>query len=194
MAIELEEVGKRYKGFLYNEAPRNVYWETTIACDLACKHCRADANPNRDPGELSTEEGKALLRSAKKMGSMVVLTGGDPLKRPDIYELIEYGRSLDMPVAITPSTTPTLDYEAVRRFSDLGVSAMGVSLDGPSAEVHDGFRQVPGTFDASMRALRYARELNIPVQVNTTVTSHTLLYLPAIYELLKSEAAPPVRR
>ncbi len=194
MAMQLQTVGTKYQGFLYNDAPRNVYWETTIACDLACQHCRANAIPHRDALELSTEEGKALMRSVQELGSMLVLTGGDPLKRPDITELIEYGRSLPIHVAITPSTTPSLDRAKVRRFADLGISAMGVSLDGPTAELHDGFRNVPGTFDHSMRALAWARELKIPVQVNTTVTAHTLPHVPAMYELLRDTAAPPVRR
>jgi len=194
MPISLETVGSKFRGFLYNEAPRNVYWEMTIACDLACQHCRADANPERDPNELTTDEGKALMRSVKELGSMLVLTGGDPLKRPDTLELIEYGRELQLRVAITPSTTPSLDEATVQRFADLGVAAMGVSLDGPTAELHDGFRNVAGTFDHSMNALKWARERDIAVQVNTTVTAHTLPHLRAIYDLLREKASPPVKR
>jgi len=192
--MELRTVGTKYQGFIYDRAPRNVYWETTIACDLACQHCRASAIPHRDPGELTTEEGKALMRHVQELGSMLVLTGGDPLKRPDIRELIEYGRSLPIHVSITPSTTPLLQRETVAQFRELGITAMGVSLDGPTAEIHDGFRNVPGTFDYSMQALEWAREFRIPVQVNTTVTAHTLPHVQAMYELLRDSAAPPVRR
>ena len=142
--MELQTVGTTYPGFLYRRQPRNVYWETTISCDLACQHCRASAIPHRDPGELTTEEGKALMRSVQELGSMLVLTGGDPLKRPDINELIEYGRSLPIHVSITPSTTPLLQRETVDRFHELGISAMGVSLDGPTAEIHDAFPQRAG--------------------------------------------------
>jgi radical SAM protein len=194
MTKRIETVGTTYPGSLYSEAPRNVYWETTIACDLACQHCRANAIPHRDPAELTTDEGKALMRSVKEMGSMLILTGGDPLKRPDIFELIAYGQQLPIHVAITPSTTPTLDRETVGRFRDLGVAAMGVSLDGPTADIHDAFRNVPGTFDYSMRALEWARELDIAVQVNTTVTAATLPHVPAMYTLLRDTASPPVRR
>jgi MoaA/NifB/PqqE/SkfB family radical SAM enzyme len=192
--MQLETVGDKYPGFLYRKQPRNVYWETTISCDLACQHCRASAIPHRDPGELTTEQGKALMRSVQELGSMLVLTGGDPLKRPDIAELIEYGRSLPIHVSITPSTTPLLQRETVDRFHELGVSAMGVSLDGPTAEIHDAFRNVPGTFDYSQRALQWAREYEIPVQVNTTITAQTLPHVKAMYELLRDEHAPPVRR
>jgi radical SAM protein len=192
--MELRAVGTKYQGFIYDRAPRNVYWETTIACDLACQHCRASAIPHRDPRELTTEEGKALMREVQELGSMLVLTGGDPLKRPDIRELIEYGRSLPIHVSITPSTTPMLQRDTVAQFRELGVTAMGVSLDGPTAEIHDGFRNVPGTFDYSMQALEWAREFHIPVQINTTITAHTLPHVQAMYELLRDKAAPPVRR
>ena len=191
---EHRTVGDEYPGFLYERAPRNVYWETTIACDLACQHCRASAIPHRDPSELSTEEGMALMREVKELGSMLVLTGGDPLKRRDLFDLIEYARSLPIQVSITPSTTPELERDTVVRFRELGIAAMGVSLDGPTREVHDGFRKVAGTFEYSMRALGWARELGIPVQVNTTVTASTLPHVPQMYELLRDEAAPPVRR
>ena len=192
--MELEVVGERFPGFLYRRQPRNVYWETTISCDLACKHCRASAIPHRDPGELTTSQAKALMRSVQELGSMLVLTGGDPLKRPDIEELIEYARSLPIHVSITPSTTPLLSDETVARFKDLGVSAMGVSLDGPTAETHDAFRSVDGTYEYSMRALEWARRHRVPVQVNTTITAQTLPHVPEIYELLRDHAAPPVRR
>jgi AdoMet-dependent heme synthase len=186
--------GGAYPGYVYDRAPRNVYWETTIACDLACQHCRADAIHQRDPLELTTAEGHALLDDIRTMGSMVILTGGDPMKRPDLFDLIAYGRDLGLAVSITPSTTPTLTREAVARFRDLGVAALGVSLDGPTAAVHDAFRGVSGTFERSLDALRWAREAGLPVQVNTTVTRDTLPHLPALYDLLRKSAAPPVRR
>lgn len=185
-------VGDTYPGYVYGHAPRNVYWEMTIACDLACKHCRANAIHERDPLELSTEEGKRFLADVKALGSLLILTGGDPMKRKDLYELIAYGRGLGIPISITPSTTPTLTEEAVAKFKELGIAGLGISLDGPTAEVHDTFRGVPGTFQRSMDALRWAREYRFPVQVNTTVTGETLPHLPAMYELLKTQ--PAVRR
>jgi radical SAM protein len=183
-----------YPGYIFNHAPRNVYWEMTIACDLECIHCRASAIPHRDPLELSTDEAQALLRDVKEMGSMIILTGGDPMKRPDLFDLIAYGREIGLPVSITPSTTPTLTREVVEKFKELGVSAMGTSLDGPNEQVHDSFRGVAGTFANSMNALSWARESGIPVQINTTVTSETLPHLAEMYSLLSEEFAPPVRR
>jgi radical SAM protein len=192
MMPETTLAGDQYPGYVFGDAPRNVYWEMTIACDLACKHCRADAIRQRDPLELSTEEGKALLRDVKSMGSMVILTGGDPMKRADLFELIEYGRGLGIAVSITPSTTPTLTEAAVARFRGLGIAGLGISMDGPTAEIHDTFRGVPGTFQRSMDALRWARDYHLPVQVNTTVTRDTIQHIPAMFELLKT--APAVRR
>jgi radical SAM protein len=187
-------VGERFPGYVYDDHPRNVYWETTIACDLACLHCRADAIHHRDPLELDGEEARALMRDIKAMGSMLILTGGDPMKRPDLFELIAYGRSIGLPMSITPSTTPTLTRDVVRRFRDLGMAAVGVSVDGPTAGIHDAFRGVDGTFDRSMQALEWAREFHLPVQVNTTVTGETMRHLPAMLELLATRATPPVRR
>jgi radical SAM protein len=195
MGLNAELVQKTdYPGYVFNHAPRNVYWEMTIACDLDCVHCRASAIPHRDPLELTTEQGQALMRDVKEMGSMIILTGGDPMKRPDLFDLIAYGREIGLPVSITPSTTPSLTRDVVKSFSELGVSAMGTSLDGPSAEVHDSFRRVEGTFANSMNALSWAREFGIPVQINTAITSQTLPHLDEMYTLLSEDFAPPVRR
>lgn len=194
MRFQADLIEETYPGLVFRDAPRNVYWETTIACDLACKHCRADAIRLRDPLELTLAEAQGLMRDIHSMGSMLVLTGGDPMKRPDLFDLIEYGRGLGLPISITPSTTPTVTRESVSQFKALGVTAMGISLDGPTAAVHDGFRGVEGTFDHSMAALSWAREFAMPVQINTTVTVDTIRHLPAMYELLAGQATPPVRR
>ena len=182
-----------FPAFTYGNAPVNVYWEMTVACDLSCRHCRADAIGDRDKLELSTEEGMALMRDVKAMGSHLILTGGDPLKRPDLFELIAYGRSIHLPIAITPAVTPLLTEEIVKKLKEAGVATMGMSLDGATAERHDGFRQVPGTFEMSLRALGWARDAGMPVQINSTVTSDTIKQLPQMLELLLTQA-PPVRR
>jgi AdoMet-dependent heme synthase len=192
--VDATLAGDRFPGFVYGDAPRNVYWEITIACDLACRHCRANAIHDRDPAELDTALGRTLLDDVRSMGSMLILTGGDPMKRPDLFDLIDYGRGLGVPISITPSTTPLLTRDAIARFRDLGVAALGVSLDGPSPEVHDAFRGVAGTFDRALAVLGWAREVGMPVQVNTTITRRTLPHLPALYRLLQERAVPPVRR
>jgi len=194
MAIHPTRIDATYPGFVYDNAPRNVYWEMTQACDLNCQHCRASAQPMQHPGELDTAQGKALIDSVKELGSLLIFTGGDPMKRPDLFELMEYARSLHVPIAITPSTTPTLTEEVVDRFARIGITALGVSLDGPTAEIHDTFRNVPGTFARSQQALKWAREREIPVQINTTVTTYTLPHIPEMFRLLCEHHAPPVRR
>ncbi len=194
MPLNVEMMGEAYPGCIYVDAPRNVYWEMTIACGLACKHCRTNAIHERDRLELTGEEAKALLRDIRRMGSMLILTGGDPMMRPDLFDLIAYARSIRLPISITPSTTPTLTRDVVRRFKQLGVAAMGISLDGPNAEVHDAFRGVAETFTRSIDALTWAREFRIPVQVNTTVTEETLPHIRELYKLLRDEAVPPVKR
>lgn len=180
--------------YVHAHAPRNVYWETTIACDLACQHCRAEAIPQRDPEELDHEQARALIREVKELGSLLVLTGGDPMKRPDLFELMDFARSIEQPFAITPSTTPTVTREVVREFRDRGVSVVGVSLDGPTPAVHDAFRGVDGTFAVSQNALAWAREFELKVQVNTTVCTTTLPHLDDLFELLAAQHAPPVVR
>lgn len=126
-----ELVQAPYPGNVYREAPRNVYWETTIACDLACKHCRADAISTRDPLELVEDEARSMLRDIHSMGSMLILTGGDPLKRPDLFDLVAYGRSIDLPISITPSATPRLTRDAVRRCKDWAWPPSGSAWTGP---------------------------------------------------------------
>ncbi len=179
--------------YVFPDAPRNVYWETTIACSLSCQHCRAQAISQRDPDELTTEEGYRLINDIHELGSLLVLTGGDPLERPDLIDLVTYARKLHVPVAVTPSTTPTLKRETVARLHELGITALGVSLDGPNPEIHDSFRGISGTFVHSQAALAWAREFSVPVQINTTVTQYTRPHLNALYELL-CKNSPPVRR
>jgi radical SAM protein len=180
--------------YVFAEAPRNVYWETTIACDLACRHCRASAISSRAPDELTDAAAADLLKDVAELGSMLVLTGGDPLKRSDIFELIQHGRGLGVSISITPSITPSLSEQTVFRLRKLGVAAMGVSLDGPTAAVHDTLRGIDGTFELTMRALRWAAAAGLPVQINTTVTRATRPHLAELYRLLADRCAPPVKR
>ncbi|MBZ5574254.1 MAG: TIGR04053 family radical SAM/SPASM domain-containing protein, partial [Acidobacteriia bacterium] len=172
--------------FDFNERPFIVIWETTQACDLACVHCRACAQPLRSSLELSTDEAKRLIDEVVALEAPVfVLTGGDPLKRPDIFELVEYASTHRVRISLTPSATPLLTQEAIRRLKQCGLARLAISLDGPSAEIHDAFRRVPGSYDWTLRAVRWAREIGLPVQINTTITRHNLQYLDSMIELLQ---------
>ncbi len=169
----------------FSQTPFTVIWEVTRACDLRCRHCRADAQAWRDPRELTTREGFELLDQVRELGSPVfVITGGDPLKRPDLFDLIHYGVRCGLSVAVTPSGTSLLTPDAVRRMGDLGIKRMALSLDGPTPESHDGFRQQPGSFAWTTDGIRAARQCGISVQINTTVTRSNLAVLPAIAELV----------
>lgn len=171
--------------FIYDQAPMRVYWETTNACDLACRHCRAEARPERDPLELSTEEGRQLFEKLATFGSPLphlVLTGGDPLKREDLFDLIASARGLGFGVSVAPSATPLLTQDAVRKLRAAGVDAISLSLDGATAEHHDSIRGIPGTYERTLAAGAAAREAGLPFQVNTLVCEETLADLPAIYD------------
>ena len=171
----------------FNCRPFTVIWETTQACDLRCLHCRAEAVPRRNPRELSTEEALSLVRSIKEFGSpypIFVLTGGDPLKRPDIYDIISYAAERGLRVAMTPSATPLLKRETVKRLSDAGLMRLAISLDGKDSKTHDCFRGVEGSFRHTRRIIEWCREFGLETQIHTTVTSHDLDDLPAIAALI----------
>ncbi|HEY3280651.1 MAG TPA: TIGR04053 family radical SAM/SPASM domain-containing protein [Armatimonadota bacterium] len=170
----------------FSQAPFIVFWESTQACDLSCLHCRASAQPSRHPLELTTEEGYRLLEQIKSFGDpLFVITGGDPMKREDIYDLVSYGSSLGLRVAMSPSATPLLSPEALARLKECGVQRLSISIDGPRREIHDAFRRTEGAFQCSMDVLHACQELGLPFQVNTTVTRHTLNALDEFPPLLE---------
>jgi len=167
------------------EAPLLVIWEVTQACDLACVHCRASAMPCRDPRELGTEEGFRLLAEVRSFGSpLMIFTGGDPLKRPDIFQLLSESVRLGLRTTITPSATPLLTAEAIASIRGAGVARMALSLDGADQISHDGFRGVHGSFRRTLEALGEARRLGLETQVNTTVTRRNVDQLERIARLV----------
>jgi MoaA/NifB/PqqE/SkfB family radical SAM enzyme len=168
----------------FDRAPRRVYWELTRACDLACRHCRAEAVPEPDPAELTAPEGLALIDRLARFGAPLphlVLTGGDPLKRPDLFELIAAARARGFGVSVAPSATPLLTPQMIARLAAAGVEAVSLSLDGPEATRHDALRGVPGCFDRTVAAARACVAAGMPFQVNTLVCEETLADLPAVH-------------
>lgn len=171
----------------FNQRPFTIIWETTRACDLACLHCRAEANPGRNSAELTLQEAQELIRSVKEFGRpypILVLTGGDPAKRSDIYDIIACSREEGLRVAMTPSATPLITRDGVRRFAEVGLMRLALSLDGKDAATHDGFRGVAGSFHHTMRILDWCREFGLETQIHTTVTRHVLDDLPDIAEMI----------
>lgn len=173
--------------FSWDRAPMIVYWELTLACGLVCRHCRAKAMKRALPGELSTEQALAFLDDVTGFGDPlphVILTGGDPLEREDLFDIMAAAGERGIGVSVSPSVTPLLTRDSMRALRDAGSHALSLSLDGSSAARHDGVRRVAGTFDQTVAALDWAQELDIPVQVNTLVTADTAPDLPAIHRLL----------
>jgi AdoMet-dependent heme synthase len=175
----------------FEDAPARVYWEITRACGLACRHCRAEAAPERANNELDTVSGFRLLEQLAEADPQpkVVLTGGDPLTRDDLFWLIARGRSLGLSMSVSPSATPLLDRAAMVRLREAGVDAISLSIDGSTAERHDGIRGVAGTFARTLVAANTAREIGLPFQVNTLVARETLDDVPAIEQLARELGA-----
>ncbi len=173
----------------FNRNPLMFYYEVTQACDLVCKHCRASAQEHAAPGELTTEQSKALVDQAASFPRRptVVFTGGDPLKRADLFDLIRHATAQGLQVALTPSATPLATREAFQRAKEAGIHALGISLDGADAATHDAFRGWEGSFERTLRMLADARELGIPVQLNTSITRRNFHQIDAIAELLAAQ-------
>jgi len=170
----------------FDQSPMLVIWEVTQACDLACVHCRASAQPERHPSELTTEQGYRLLDEIRRFGEpLMVFTGGDPLKRPDLFDLARYSVKIGLRTNVTPSATPLLTAEAIEAFKASGISRMAISLDGPDAASHDDFRGIPGTFERAMFALRHARDIGLDTQLQTTVTRRNMARLPEMAEIAR---------
>jgi AdoMet-dependent heme synthase len=171
----------------FDRAPARVYWELTRACDLACRHCRAEAMRNRGRDELTTEECERVLSSLAAAGPPqphLVLTGGDPLKRPDLLHLVRYGVERGLGVSLAPAATLALTREVVHALKDAGVSAMSLSLDGPSAAQHDSLRGILGCFGWTLAAAGRIVGAGIPLQVNTLVSADTQPHLDSIGDLV----------
>jgi AdoMet-dependent heme synthase len=169
----------------FDRAPFLVIWETTQACDLVCSHCRASAQPLRHPNELTTAEGERLLADAAEMGTPVfILSGGDPVKRPDLLHLIRYGKQVGLRMGTIPAATATLNEELVRSLKSAGLDQMALSLDFPRADLHDSFRGVPGAYDRTMAAVDWAHRCELPLQINTTICGRSFPYLNEMVEMV----------
>jgi len=173
-------------GIDYDKSPFLAIWETTQSCDLACKHCRAAAQPIAHPDQLTHEEAKHLIDQIADMHIPIfVFTGGDPLKRPDVYDLIRYAASKDVKVALTPSATPLLNREAIFKLKEAGLVRLGISLDGSTPEIHDTFRGLPGAWARTIQAIEWAGEAGIPIQVHTTISRHNAHDLDSLVTLFE---------
>ncbi len=160
----------------FDQAPFTIAWEVTRACAYACVHCRADAQHHRDPRELTTDEAKALIERLAAFGNnpILIFTGGDPMMRPDLFELIAYASERGLRCSLTPTATALPTKERLEKARDAGIRRVALSLDAPRPEVHDEFRKVKGSWQRTMDTLHRAHDVGLSVQVNTTVAKHNI--------------------
>ena len=169
--------------------PRLVFWEMTNACNLKCIHCRACPAEQRSPEELSTAESKTLLDQIASFASpAIVLSGGEPLVRPDVFEIAEYGTSIGLRMLLATNGT-TVTPEIARKIVDVGIKRVSVSIDGANAQTHDSFRRIPGAFEGALRGIEYLKQVGMPFQINTTVAKHNINEIPDILDLAVSLGA-----
>ncbi len=175
--------------------PKLVALETTRRCNLHCIHCRASAGASGSrtgqppQGELTKEEIFRLFDALAERGRpILILTGGEPLMRPDIFEIARRGADMGFHMSMAPNGT-LMDDEVVRRMIESGIQRIGISLDGASAETHDAFRQMPGAFAGAMKGIDAACRAGLPFQINTSVTAFNASEVAKVHELAKSLGA-----
>jgi radical SAM protein len=189
-AAERKYHDKRMLDADFSQAPFTIAWEVTRACAYACVHCRADAQHKPDPRELSTEEGFALVDRLAEFGSpILVFTGGDPMMRRDLFDLIAYATEKGLRCSLTPTATALPTEERLRKAKTAGIRRLALSLDAPTAEVHDEFRKVNGSWERTMRILHNAQKVGLSAQVNTTVTRYNVEHLPEMVPFVEEVGA-----
>ncbi len=162
---------------------RLVAWEMTRACNLACVHCRAGACSEPDPEQLSLEEGRSLIDGIAKVGKPIfIMTGGEPLLRPDFFDLAAYANAAGLK-AVLATNGVLVTREVAREIASVGIPRVSISLDGPTAADHDTFRKVPGAFESSLTGVANLREAGVSVQINTTLTRRNRMKLAQIMDL-----------
>ena len=168
---------------------RMVAWEITRSCNLSCKHCRASAMQGPYPGELSTEKAMQVLDEIAAVGKpVIILTGGEPLLRKDVYELAAYGDSQGLRMVLATNGTLMSD-EIVHKLIDSGIKRVSVSIDGPDPESHDQFRGVPGAFAGTMQGIAAMKRAGLEFQINTTITKGNLSQIQSLHDLAHSVGA-----
>jgi heme b synthase len=162
---------------------RLVFWETTKACNLSCRHCRAVPRKRLGPDELSTADAFNLIDAIAQVARPVmVLSGGEPLFRPDIFDIAEYGVESGFRMALATNGT-LIDPRLAARIADTGISRVAISVDGANADTHDRFRGVPGAYALALRGLRLLHDEGVSIQINSTMAKHNVAELPALLDL-----------
>ncbi len=168
---------------------RLVAWEVTRRCNLSCKHCRAVAEDHPYDNELDTKSSFKLLDEIRKTGQpIIILTGGEPLLRNDIFDIAAYGTKIGLRMVMAPNGT-LITRENVKKMKEAGIKRISISLDGSTAKTHDDFRGLKNAFKDSLRGIKFAREANLEFQINTTITKTNLDEIPKILELAEELGA-----
>jgi AdoMet-dependent heme synthase len=168
---------------------RLVFWETTKACNLSCKHCRAVPQRSLGPDELNTRQAFDLIDAIGKVSKPVmVLSGGEPLFRPDIFDIAEYGVESGFRMALATNGT-LIDEHYAAKIADVGISRVAISLDGAAADTHDRFRNMPGSHARALHGIRLLRDEGVSVQINSTIAKHNVDELPRMLDLALSLGA-----
>jgi radical SAM protein with 4Fe4S-binding SPASM domain len=176
---------------------RLLFWESTIKCNLNCAYCRRLESNEAAVKDLSTAQARGLIEQLAQLGRgqpfmpVMVFSGGEPLCRDDLFELISHAGSLGITPALATNGT-LIDADTAQRIADSGVARVAVSLDGATAEVHDKLRKLEGSFEMALKGIGYLRKKNVPFQINITLTKHNSQQLENIYELAKSLGAAAV--
>jgi radical SAM protein len=174
----------------FSLAPFTIAWEITRSCAYACVHCRANAQHHRDPRELDTQESFRLIDQLAEFGKpILIFTGGDPMMRPDLNELIEYAAQKGLRCSLTPTATALPTIKRLKMAANAGIRRIALSLDAPTKTVHDGFRQVEGSWDRTMKILHNAQQVGISAQMNTTVSRFNLALLPEMVPFIEEVGA-----
>lgn len=165
--------------------PKLIAWEVTRSCNLDCIHCRAAARFGPYPNELKTEECIAFLDDVAKAfpSFIIILTGGEPMMRDDIWEIAAHGTKLGLRMVMAPCGFLVTE-ETAKKMKEVGIQRVSYSIDGLNAESHDNFRRVKGAFDSVMKAIENSKKVGLEFQVNTTITKHNLHELPQILDMV----------
>jgi AdoMet-dependent heme synthase len=189
-AAERQYHDKRYPMVDFHQAPFTIAWEVTRACAYACVHCRADAQHQRHLDELSTEEAFQLIDRLTEFGSpILIFTGGDPMMRRDLFELIAYATQKGLRCSLTPTATALPTIERLTQAKEAGIRRIALSLDAPHADIHDIFRKVPGSWQRTIDILQRAHDAGLSVQVNSTVARHNVDILPEMVPFIEEVGA-----
>jgi heme b synthase len=175
---------------LVQDQPRIVFWETTAACNLECVHCRRlEVSRELSKSDLTTDEARAAISSIAKFAKpILILSGGEPLMRPDIFTLAQHARQCGLATALATNGT-LITHAVAQEIKNAEIKRVSVSIDGADARTHDEFRRIPGSFDRALQGIQHLKEHGISVQLNCTIARHNVNQLDVLFHLAETLGA-----